>query len=137
MESMKEFSACSGPWVGQSIQEGRRITEAIEMLIQGCQFSGTGSDADGDFVFEGEYDPSDHMIQFTRRYSRVTRPDQSQIGYPFIYVGRWNGDFVSGRWMMGTMPSYGGTFEMWPESEEEFMTESQEFGRQFVEMVHY
>lgn len=115
---MKEFTSLSGPWVGQSIQEGFRITEKIVLLFSGHRFTGEGTDVDGDFSLEGEYDPADQMVNMVRRYVRVTR-SENQIGYPFIYIGKWDGYQVTGRWMMSTSPAYGGPFEMWPESEEE------------------
>ncbi|MBX3119208.1 MAG: hypothetical protein KF784_09095 [Fimbriimonadaceae bacterium] len=115
---MKEFTSHSGPWVGQSIQEGFRLTEKIMILFSGNHFVGEGTDVDGDFNLEGEYDPSDQMVNIVRRYTRVTR-NENQVGYPFIYIGKWNGYEVTGRWMMSTSPAQGGPFEMWPESEEE------------------
>ncbi len=115
---MKEFTSQSGPWVGQSIQDGFRLTEKIMLAFKGNTFSGNGSDVDGDFDLEGEFDPADQMVNIIRRYTFAPR-NPSQIGYAFIYIGRWDGYQVSGRWMMSTHPGEGGSFEMWPESEEE------------------
>lgn len=119
------MSEHSGKWVGQSIQDGRRITEAIMIAFEGSNFTGSGWDSDGLFDLTGEYDCHDQMVQITRQYTKAPK-NPSQVGYPFIYIGRWDGTLVAGRWMMSTMPSYGGTFEMWPEGEEEafdFMSE--------------
>lgn len=115
---MKEFTSLTGPWVGQSIQEGFRITEKIMIAFKGNAFTGSGSDLDGDFDLEGEFDPADQMVNIIRRYTVAPR-NPSQIGYAFIYIGRWDGHQVTGRWMMSTHPGEGGSFEMWPESEEE------------------
>jgi hypothetical protein len=115
---MREFSSLSGPWVGQSIQDGLRITEAIMLEIRGNSFSGSGTDKDGHFELNGEHDPEDGMVQMTRCYLKAPM-SPSQVGYPFVYIGKWNGDFIEGRWMMSTQPQIGGPFEMWPESEEE------------------
>ncbi len=115
---MKEFSAQTGPWIGQSNQEGLRLSEHLELTIRGNTFSGFGTDVDGEFEIMGDFEPEDSMVSMVRTY--VFSPkNPSQVGYPFIYVGRWNGDFVTGRWMMSSYPSIGDHFEMWPESPEE------------------
>lgn len=114
---MRDFRELSGPWTGQSLQDGFRITETIELQISGCAVSGTGSDSDGDFELLGEYDPSDDRVMLERRYVRAPK-NPSQVGYPFIYLGRWDGVMVSGRWMMSTQPSFGDGFEMWPRQDE-------------------
>ena len=94
------------------------MSEEIELTIRGNQFTGFGSDTDGEFELVGEYDPTDSMVSIVRTYA-VSPKNPSQVGYPFIYVGRWTGDYVSGRWMMSTNPGEGDKFEMWPESPEE------------------
>lgn len=94
-----------------------RISEKIMLRFSGPTFLGEGNDKDGLFNLEGEYDPDDQWVNITRVYT-VAPQNPSQVGYPFIYIGKWDGSMVSGRWMMSTIPSYGGTFEMWPEREE-------------------
>lgn len=114
---MEDIRSHSGPWIGLSIQDGLRISEKISISFSGLKFLGEGNDKDGLFNIEGEYDPDDHWVNITRVYT-VAPQNPSQVGYPFIYIGKWDGSMVSGRWMMSTIPSYGGTFEMWPEKEE-------------------
>lgn len=114
---MRDFRELSGPWVGQSLQEGFRITESIVLTIDGCSVRGQGTDSDGDFDLVGEYDPSDDRVMLERRYNRSPK-NPEQVGYAFIYLGRWDGTMVSGRWMMSTQPSYGDGFEMWPQRED-------------------
>ena len=114
---MEDITSHSGPWIGLSIQDGTRISEKITLRFSGPKFSGEGNDKDGLFNLEGEYDPEDQWVNITRAYT-VAPQNPSQVGYPFIYIGKWDGSMVSGRWMMSTIPSYGGTFEMWPEREE-------------------
>lgn len=116
---MKEFSAQSGPWVGMSMQEGFRIGEKILLRIYDKYLRGEGTDSDGDFLLDGNFDPATNEVVMTRRYIKVTRPNQSQVGYPFIYVGKWDGMMVSGRWFMSDHPQIGDVFEMWPEREED------------------
>jgi hypothetical protein len=115
---VRELTSCSGPWLGQSIQDGLRITENITLSFHGESFLGNGSDKDGLFNLSGEHDPSDNGVMMTRVYTYCNIAPE-QAGYPFIYVGRWDGHQIHGRWMMSTHPAYGGTFEMWPEDEEE------------------
>jgi hypothetical protein len=115
---MKDFNSLSGRWTGQSMQEGFRLTERIELRIRKNRFAGHGSDVDGEFLIEGIYDPTTEAVEMVRRYVRAPRnPDQE--GYPFIYEGKWDGALVFGRWYMSTEPQFGDVFEMWPEREEE------------------
>lgn len=115
---MREFSDCSGPWTGQSIQEGFRLTERIDLRIEGGRFSGTGTDVDGEFELEGVYDSRTNLVSMVRRYS-VAPKNPEQVGYPFDYSGRWDGSMVFGHWQARTDPLCNGPFEMWPESAEE------------------
>lgn len=119
---MKELTSLSGAWTGQSIQNGIRLTEKIILVFHGDSFDGRGFDIDGEFELAGEYDPSDHAVSIVRTYVVAPR-NPSQVGYPFIYIGRWDGYQISGRWMMSTHPAEGGSFEMWPEQEEVAMSE--------------
>lgn len=107
----------SGPWLGQSVQDGLRITESITLTFHGDTFLGNGSDKDGLFNISGEHDPSDNAVSMTRVYS-YSPQSPAHVGYPYLYIGRWDGYQIHGRWMMSTHPAYGGTFEMWPEDEE-------------------
>lgn len=87
------------------------------IVFHGESFSGRGIDVDGEFDLAGEYDPGDDAVSIVRTYISAPRnPDQ--VGYPFIYIGRWDGYQISGRWMMSSRPAEGGAFEMWPEDEE-------------------
>lgn len=118
---MKDFLSCSGPWVGQSVQEGFRLSEKIELLISKATFHGSGTDIDGDFNITGTFDQATGLVTMVRRYTRSPK-NPSQVGYAFDYLGKWNGYYVSGAWMFSTDPTNGGPFEMWPEEQEE-MTE--------------
>ncbi len=40
------------------------------------------------------------------------------VGIPYEYVGKWNGEFISGFWQVAGIPGTGDDFEMWPESGE-------------------
>jgi hypothetical protein len=113
---MKSLTEQSGPWIGQSVQGGIRIHETVSLRFSGNLFTGEGTDSDGHFHLDGEVDPSDDAVQITRRYV-VAPKNPGQVGYPFIYLGRWDGYVISGRWMMSSHPGEGGTFEMWPEDE--------------------
>lgn len=114
---MRELTSLSGLWTGQSIQEGFRLTEKISLVFHGVSFTGEGTDVDGHFEIAGDYDPSDHAVSIVRTYVLAPR-NPGQVGYPFIYIGRWDGYQISGRWMMSTHPAEGGAFEMWPQEEE-------------------
>jgi hypothetical protein len=106
--------------VGQSIQEGFRLTEKMILTIRGSTFYGEGTDVDGDFVLQGTFDAATGIVSIVRRYTRAPQ-NPAQVGYPFDYLGKWNGEFVSGRWMTRTDFEIGGPFEMWPEREEEMV----------------
>lgn len=114
---MRELTRLSGLWTGQSVQEGFRLTEEITLKFSGDSFTGQGTDVDGVFELAGEYDPGDNAVSIVRTYIVATR-NPGQVGYPFIYIGRWDGYQIHGRWMMSTHPAEGGTFEMWPQEEE-------------------
>ncbi len=122
---MRELTSLSGLWTGQSIQEGFRLTEKITLFFTGDSFRGHGTDVDGEFDLAGEYDPGDHAVSIVRTYAVAYR-NPEQVGYPFIYIGRWDGYQNSGRWMMSTLPAIGGSFEMWPQEEEVAMSEMSE-----------
>ncbi|MEQ1823376.1 MAG: hypothetical protein ABL949_12780 [Fimbriimonadaceae bacterium] len=114
---MRELTSCSGPWLGQSIQDGLRITENITLTFHGSNFLGNGSDKDGLFNLDGEYDEGDDGVMMTRVYT-YSPQSPGHVGYPYIYVGKWDGHQIHGRWMMSTHPGYSGPLEMWPEDEE-------------------
>lgn len=118
----REFTSLSGLWTGQSIQDGFRITENITLTFSGDSFTGSGTDCDGVFDLEGEYDPDDDAVSIVRRYIFAPK-SPSQVGHPFIYIGRWDGYQVSGRWMDSLYLNFGGPFEMWPQEEEMAMSE--------------
>jgi hypothetical protein len=111
------LSSCSGPWTGQSVQAGFRLTEQMTLTFRGDSFTGYGTDVDGEFELAGQYDPSDDAVSIVRTYV-VAPKNPSQVGYPFLYIGRWDGYQIHGRWMMSTHPGEGGSFEMWPQEEE-------------------
>lgn len=104
--------------------------EKLNLSIGKFAFSGEGTDPDGDFVVNGTYDPITHIVQMTRRYTLAPK-NPGQVGYPFQYLGRWDGMLVSGRWFMPDHPEEGGPFEMWPEREED----REELAIQIDEMV--
>lgn len=114
--SVRTLDSLSGPWRGWSIQDGRRITEALDLLFRDGHLSGTGSDADGDFVVEGEYF-ADGLVELIRRYTFCTAGPEG-VGIPYVYSGTWDGTLVSGRWWPLGHRAYGGPFEMWPPEEE-------------------
>ncbi|MBS1704398.1 MAG: hypothetical protein JST40_00880 [Armatimonadetes bacterium] len=114
---MKDINACSGPWVGWSIQDGIRIGETMRLTIRNGQIEGAGEDMDGEFELIGSYHSKDDRVILTRRYSRTTEPSQEGVGIPYDYEGTWDGSFVSGNWHPRAAPNYGGPFEMWPASE--------------------
>lgn len=114
----REFHQLSGPWSGFSIQDGRRIEEALTLTIEDNRISGSGSDADGLFEVEGDYSPQTQRVTLTRRYTFTTEPSQEGVGLPYQYQGQWNGDFVAGIWFCRPYPPVNGEFEMWPADED-------------------
>jgi hypothetical protein len=114
---VKNFNDLSGPWVGLSVQDGVRISEAIRLVISGGRVSGTGTDKDGDFELLGFYSARNEQVMLTRCYTRTTEPSQESVGIQYDYVGFWDGQMVSGRWHPRAHPFYGGPFEMWPDRE--------------------
>ena len=110
---MRPLDENSGPWVGWSIQHGRRIHERLRLRIGGGQIAGQGDDADGEFEIEGDYDGSGE-VALVRRYTYCTAGDEG-VGIPYLYRGRWDGMMVSGDWRSVAGPYDGGAFEMWPE----------------------
>lgn len=113
---MRSLEGLSGPWTGWSIQDGRRISESLDLIIAGGKIDGTGSDADGNFRIEGEFD-SEGNVELIRAYTYCTSgPDG--VGIPYLYVGKWDGDMIHGRWSPVGFRQYGGPFEMWPARED-------------------
>jgi hypothetical protein len=131
---MKSLDGLSGPWRGWSIQDGRRITEALSLTISGGKISGRGTDADGSFLVEGTYEV-EGSVSLTRTYTRTREPSQLGAGVPYRYVGKWDGTLVFGRWFPVAHPWYGGPFEMWPENEEERLELSFEIKEEVREPV--
>ncbi len=83
---------------------------AFSLRFSGDRITGGGSDLDGPFTLEGEVDGDGVYIV---------------KAYPWLlvrYDGRWNGAFMAGRSTIGPL-AHGefGTFEMWPEDEEQVM----------------
>lgn len=117
---MKDFNSLSGPWTGQSIQDGFRLNESMRLLIEDGFITGTGTDVDGDFEVRGRYFASDGRVELVRRYTRAPK-NPSQVGYPFDYAGKWDGQLVFGRWSDRGQGVVGGPFEMWPDREEDRM----------------
>lgn len=113
---MRALDNLSGPWTGWSIQDGRRINETLDFLISSGSISGTGSDADGEFNMEGEYD-SEGNVEMIRRYSFCNSGPEG-VGIPYMYLGRWDGQMIHGRWSPVSFRQYGGPFEMWPATED-------------------
>ncbi|MCC7103176.1 MAG: hypothetical protein IT206_08880 [Fimbriimonadaceae bacterium] len=116
---MKDFCQLSGPWAGLSTQEGRRIPECIQLRINRSHIVGTGSDADGLFELDGNFDPETKRVTMTRRYTVTSQPAQEGVGIPFHYDGVWDGEMVAGRWHCRPSPMDQGDFEMWPDREED------------------
>ncbi|MBS1719167.1 MAG: hypothetical protein JST35_01835 [Armatimonadetes bacterium] len=134
MHPQKRLQDHPGAWFGMSIQEGIRIAEKITLSFGLDSIEGLGTDSDGDFTVDGEYDPSTESVMLVRRYTYSPK-NPSQVGYPFIYRGKWDGYCVHGRWMMSTNPGLGGEFEMWPEQESEFEEQMKEYSQQMREAV--
>lgn len=132
---MKPLDGQSGPWRGWSIQYGMRITEKIKLSIGKGKISGNGTDKDGSFLVEGDYDPEGN-VTLTRTYTRTTEPSQLGAGIPYRYRGRWDGTLVFGRWAPVANPwSDGGPFEMWPEQEEQRLEMASEIEEEIRELV--
>lgn len=109
---MRAIDETSGPWVGWSVQDGRRIHERMILRIGGGAILGSGEDADGDFDLDGNYDASGD-VAIVRTYSYCTAgPDY--VGIPYLYRGRWDGAQITGEWR-ALSGHLGGPFEMWPE----------------------
>jgi hypothetical protein len=105
---VRDIRDCSGPWKGTWVQGKVRGTMAFSLLFIGNRISGRGTDMDGPFTMDGEVE-SDQVYLVK--------------SYPWLivrYDGRWNGTFVAGRSTIGPL-AHGefGSFEMWPEDEEE------------------
>jgi hypothetical protein len=116
---MKNFNELSGPWTGLSVQDGIRISEAIQLHISSGQIAGNGTDKDGDFELVGTYHERTQRVQITRRYTWTTEPSQAGVGVPYDYDGTWDGAMVSGRWCHRTYRPMNGPFEMWPNRDED------------------
>jgi hypothetical protein len=117
---MRDFNELSGAWAGWSIQYGLRITESIHLTINKGRITGTGTDKDGEFELIGAYIDRKDEVLITRTYTWTTEPSQSGVGVPYEYVGKWDGNFVSGLWHPRRYPDMdGGPFEMWPGGDEE------------------
>lgn len=110
---MRALDDASGPWVGWSIQDGRRIHERMNLRIGGGSISGGGEDADGDFEVDGDYDAAGE-VAVVRRYTYCTAGPEG-IGIPYLYRGHWDGAMISGTWKSIIGGFMGGPFEMWPE----------------------
>lgn len=118
---MRSLDETSGPWVGWSIQLPRKIHERFVLRLGDGKIAGTGEDADGDFVVEGDYDTGGE-VAIVRRYTYSTH-GAGDNGGPTLYRGRWDGGAISGDWRF-LFENDGGPFEMWPEdASEEFRFE--------------
>ncbi len=113
---MRALANLTGPWTGWSIQDGRRISESLDLIITESTISGTGTDADGNFVVEGEHD-AEGTVELIRKYTYCTSA-MGGVGIPYLYVGKWDGQMVHGRWSPVSYREYGGPFEMWPAKED-------------------
>ena len=113
---MRALDETSGPWVGWSVQAPRKIHERMLLRLGGGKIAGTGEDADGDFVVEGDYDAGGE-VALVRRYTYCTAGPEG-VGVLSIYRGRWDGGAVSGGWRF-VASNEGGPFEMWPEEPSE------------------
>lgn len=102
-----------------SIQDGRRISETIHLRIDQQLIVGTGSDADGHFELDGNFDQLKNRITITRRYTWTSEASQEGVGIAYHYDGIWDGALVSGHWHCRSAPQMGGSFEMWPDREED------------------
>lgn len=116
---MRDFNELSGAWAGWSIQDGLRITETIQLEINKGRIFGSGKDKDGEFELVGAYIERKLEVLMTRTYTWTTEPSQEGVGIAYEYVGKWDGNFVSGTWHPRSYPPYGGPFEMWPGSDSE------------------
>lgn len=92
--------------------------ERIELAISRSRILGTGDDVDGEFVFDGSYDPGSHKVLLTRRYRMSFRSGADDPGlYAFDYEGVWDGSMVHGTWWERFNETNTGPFEMWPAHE--------------------
>jgi hypothetical protein len=121
---MKDFNSLSGPWIGFSVQDAVRISERLLLLIVNGSVSGTGEDKDGKFEVAGHYYGATQELRLIRHYTWTTEPSQVGVGILYEYVGAWDGDLAFGNWSPLHDPEYGGPFEMWPEQEEETISEA-------------
>jgi hypothetical protein len=120
---LKDFNSLSGPWVGFSIQDGVQIHERFLLVILNGRIRGTGTDKDGKFDVEGQYTAEDGIVAITRIYTWTTEPSQDYAGVPYEYVGNWDGSLTSGRYFARRNPEFNGEFEMWPDQDEESISE--------------
>src|SRR5436190_19940340 len=111
---MRDFNELSGAWAGWSIQDGIRITEAIQLAINNGRITGSGTDKDGEFELIGAYIDRKQEVSLTRSYSWTTEPSQQGVGIAYDYLGKWDGNFVSGLWHTRRHRGYDGAFELWP-----------------------
>ena len=111
-KEMRALDETSGPWVGWSVQLPRKIHERMVLHVGGGKISGTGEDADGDFVVEVDYESSGE-VALGRHYTYCTSGPEG-IGQLSVYRGRWDGGAISGEWHF-ISENDGGPFEMWPE----------------------
>lgn len=117
MHFVKDLSRLSGPWTGLSIQGRRRCHESLQLTIRPGRIHGTGTDVDGTFSVEGEFDGAGH-VRLTRRYV-VSNLHEEHVDVPFDYEGTWDGAMIFGLWCERDSPLNCGPFEMWPMREED------------------
>ena len=107
----RDIRDLSGPWKGLWVQRDVRGTmHQFRLAFDGDAITGGGQDRSGTFTMRGEYIPAGDRVVITKRYWHCK----------VRYEGVWNGSFVAGTSIIG--PAWTrerGTFEMWPEDEEE------------------
>ena len=106
---MRDIRDCSGSWKGTWVQRAVRGTmHQFRLVFAGNAITGGGQDRSGAFKMHGEV--AGDAVRITKRYWHTK----------VVYEGVWNGSFVAGASIIG--PAWigeRGTFEMWPEDEEE------------------
>lgn len=89
----------------------------MRLLFSDEVISGSGVDGDGPFGLRGRYDRETEFVLIEKTYSRLL----------VQYRGEWDGQIISG---ISTITAPGffdtGSFEIWPESDEENLRIAQE-----------
>ena len=109
------FDDLSGPWKCRWTQRWRTELETLDLVFQGGQVLGFGSDPDGEFQYSGQIH-ADGLVSITKVYTNPL----IRVPASLSYVGTWDGRRILGKWMDDAHPARNhGPFRMWPGKQDE------------------